>query len=70
MYRRFQEDFWLGEGLRGGVMWELSMEESLIGEENFHEGGAGFSSVNKKTMIKKFFQLEVRSSIKTLNNQK
>ena len=41
-----------------------------MGEENFHEGSAGFSSIikkknNEKINMKKFFQLEVRSSIKT-----
>ena len=41
-----------------------------MGEENFHEGSAGFTSIylkknNKKINMKKFFQLEVRSSIKT-----
>ena len=39
-----------------------------MGEENFHEGSAGFSSIIKKTMeqinMKKFFQLKVRSSNK------
>ena len=41
-------------------MWELSMEESLIGEENFHEGGAGFSSIKKNERInmKKVFLTE------------
>ena len=41
-------------------------------EENFHEGGAGFSSIIKKKNNVKinekklfFFYLEVRSSIKT-----
>ena len=41
-----------------------------MGEENFHEGSAGFTSIilkknNEKINRKKFFQLEVRSSIKT-----
>ena len=29
----------------GGYAGELSMEEFFIGEENFHEGGAGFLSI-------------------------
>ena len=44
------------------------MEEFSMGEENFHEGGAGISSIkksNEKTNIKKLFQLKVKSSIKT-----
>ena len=40
-----------------------------MGEENFHERGAGSSSILKKTKkkisMKSFFQLDVRSSIKT-----
>ena len=32
-----------------GVTWEdLSMEEFIIREENFHEGATGFSSIIKK----------------------
>ena len=47
-----------------------SLEEYVMGEEKFNEGGAGFSSIitkknNEKTNMKKFFQLKVRSSIKT-----
>ena len=37
-----------GEFLTGGewVTWEdLSMEEFVVGEKNFHEGSAGFSSI-------------------------
>ena len=38
--------FCLGVGLRGGAMWEdLSLEESVMGEEKFNEKGAGFSSI-------------------------
>ena len=71
VYRRFQGDFFgWGGGLRGGGYGEdLSMEEFVMGEENFHEGGAGFFSIflknNEKINMKKFFQLKVRSSIKT-----
>ena len=49
VYRRFQGDFFgFGEESwgGGGVTWEdLSMEELLMGEENFNGGGAGFSSI-------------------------
>ena len=51
--------------------WEdLPSEEFIMGEEKFHEGGAGFSSIikkknNEKSNMKKFFQLKVRTSIKT-----
>ena len=51
-------------------MWEnLSLEEYVMGEDKFNEKGAGFSSItiknNEKINMKKFFQLKVRSSIKT-----
>ena len=40
-----------------------------MGEENFHEGGAGFFWIflksNEKINMEKFIQLKVRSSIKT-----
>ena len=38
-----------------------------MGEEKFHQGGAKFSSINnnEKINMKKFFHLDVRSSIKT-----
>ena len=33
-------------GLGEGLTWlDLSMEEFIIREENFHEGSAGFSSI-------------------------
>ena len=38
---------------------DRSMEGSIIGEENFHEGGAGFLSIflknKEKINMKKFF---------------
>ena len=53
---------------RGLIRGELSMEEFVMGKENFHEGGAGFVSIflksNEKINMKKFLQLKVRSSIK------
>ena len=62
--------FGFGEGLRRAEMLgELSIKEFVTGEENFHEQSSGFSSIikknNEKINMKKFFQLEVRSSIKT-----
>ena len=72
VYRRFREDiFGWGRGWEeGDILGELSFEEFVMGEENFHEGSAGFTSIikkknNEKINMKKFFQLEVRSSIKT-----
>ena len=56
VYRRFQEDFFLvwGWGLGKGAMWEdLSLEEYVVGEENFNEKGAGFSSITIKKTMKK-----------------
>ena len=33
-----------GDWLRGrGYVWDLSMEEFVMGEENFHEGAQDFS---------------------------
>ena len=58
------------------MLGELSIEEFFMGEENFHEGSAGFSSIikkkknNEKINMIKFFQLEARSSIKTQNEHK
>ena len=52
VYRSFQGDFLVSGGgggeVDGGVTWkDLSMEEFVMGEENFNEGGAGFSSIIK-----------------------
>ena len=61
VYRRFQEDFFgWGEGLRrGGYAGETFHRECFMGEENFHEGSAGFTSIikkkNEKINMKKFF---------------
>ena len=49
----FRGILWLGEGLRrGDMLGELSIEEFGMGEENFHEGSSGFSSIIKKTIKK------------------
>jgi len=42
------------------TLGELSLEEFIMGEVNFHEGSAGFSSIikkknNEKINMKKFF---------------
>ena len=50
VYRCFQEDFLVGGGVEkeGDILGELSIEEFVMGEENFHEGSAGFTSIIKK----------------------
>ena len=47
VYRRFQRDFLIGGGVQkeGDALGELSLWEFIMGEENFHEGSAGFSSI-------------------------
>ena len=62
MYRCFKEDFLVGgRGWEeGDILGELSIEEFVMGEENFHEGSAGFTSIikkkkkNEKINMKKF----------------
>ena len=45
VYICFQGIFLVGGGNLRGVMWkDLSMEEFAMGEENFNERSAGFSS--------------------------
>ena len=64
VYRRFQGDvFGLGGRSWGGITWEdLSTEKSVMGEENFNEGGAVLSSIilknNEKINMKSFFLTE------------
>ena len=43
----FRRIFWLGGVVenRGLCRGKLSMEEFVMGEEDFHEGGAAFSSI-------------------------
>ena len=73
VYRRFQGDFfWFGGGIEGrGTIWEdLSLEEYVMGEDEFNENDAEFYNItikknNEKINMKKFFQLKVRSNIKT-----
>ena len=65
-----------GGGWGEVAIWEyLSVEEYVMGEEKFNEGGSGFSSItikknNEKINMKKSFQLKVRNSIKTWREQK
>ena len=56
-------------------MWgKLSMEDFFIGEESFHEGGAGFSSIilknNEKINMKKICQLKIGAALKLKKNIK
>ena len=44
---------WEGGWEEGNMLGELSIEELVMGEENFHEGSAGFSSIIKKKTMKK-----------------
>ena len=63
----------VGGGARGeGVSWEdLSMEGFIIREENFHDFLALFNQKKRENkFLKSFFQMEVRSSIKTSNEEK
>ena len=54
VYRRSQGEFFgLGGRVEGGGTWgDISIEKLFMGEENFNEGGAGFSSIICKTMKK------------------
>ena len=67
VYRRFQGDFILFGG--GALLEDLSLEESVMGEEKFNDKGAGFSSITIrkqwKINMKTFFQMKGRSSIET-----
>ena len=46
-------------------MWvKLSLEEFVMGEENFHEGSAGFSSIIKKKTIKNKYEKVFSTEIK------
>ena len=59
VYRRFQGDFFGLEGRVGGTWEDISLQELLMGKENFNEGGAVFSSIiwknNEKINMKSFF---------------
>ena len=56
VYRCFQENFLVGERGRkeGDILGELSIEDLVMGEENFHEGSAGFTNIIKKKTMKKY----------------
>ena len=46
VYRRFQVVFLVWGGWKeGDMVGELFLEEFIMGEENFQEGSAGFSSI-------------------------
>ena len=52
--------FWFGVGeVEGGTWEDLSMEEFIMGKENFNGGGAWLSSIieenNEKINMKSFF---------------
>ena len=38
----------------GDILGELSIEDLVMGEENFHEGSAGFTNIIKKKTMKKY----------------
>ena len=72
VYRRFQGGFyivWRWDWGEGAMLEDLSLEESVMGEEKFNEKGAGFSSITIrkqwKMNMKTFFQMKGRSSIET-----
>ena len=49
VYRPFQEDFLVGEGLKGGeYVGGSSLGEIFMGEEKFHEGAQDFLALFKK----------------------
>ena len=55
-----------GVGQREGVIWEdLSMDEFIMGEENFLQHY--FKNSQKLYKETSFFQLKVRSNIKIMN---
>ena len=41
----FRGIFRVGDWEEGGMLGEFSLEEFVMGKENFHEGSAGFSSI-------------------------
>ena len=44
----FRGIFWFGEGVKKMGICRGNLEEFILGEENFHEGSAGFSSLFEK----------------------
>ena len=72
VYRPFQGDiFWVGGGLRGGLRGRIFPWRNLSWEKrNSMKGAQDFLALfkkknNEKINMKKFFQLKVRTSIKT-----
>ena len=76
VYRRFQGDFLVGGGVdKRGICWGNFPSRNLSrGKKISMKGAQDFLALFKKKQWKnkyeKFFQLEVRSSIKTQNEQK
>ena len=76
VYRRFQGDFlvsWEAGCKEGDMLWELSLEEFIMGEENFYEGSAGFSSIIKKKLkknMKSFFNCKQGAELKPLKTNR
>jgi len=57
MYNGFHGDFLAGLGLwRGGMMGELFMKESVLGEDNFHKGSTGLPSIILKKWWKNKYE--------------
>ena len=71
VYRRFQEDFLVGGGVeKRGIFWGSFPSRNLSWEKKISMKGvqdllALLKKNNEKINMKNFFQLEVRSSIKT-----
>ena len=54
VYSRFSGRlFWFGGGGEWALWEDLSLEEYVMGEEKFNEGGTGFSSIIIKKTMKK-----------------
>ena len=66
VYKPFQEDFSVGgRGWGEGATWEdLPMNQFVIREEGFHEGGAGFSSIILKKEWKDKFEKDFSTESK------
>ena len=71
VYRRFQDDFLAGVGVeKKGLCWGNYPSRNLSWGKKISMKGAQdlialFKKIVEKINMKKFFQLEVRSSIKT-----
>ena len=65
----FSMGFYSGGRGEGAMLEDLSLEESVMGEEKFNDKGARFSSITMrkqwKINMKTFFQMKGRGSIET-----